>query len=87
MANSLFAGQSRQVFPESTGRVLVNSTIGLFGLIDVASSMGMPKPDEDFGQTLVTGGGDRPYLGTAAAGAVQPARRRRPGARFHAAGL
>jgi phospholipid-binding lipoprotein MlaA len=34
------------------GRVSFNSTIGLVGLIDVASVFGMPKHKEDFGQTL-----------------------------------
>ena len=34
------------------GRVLVNSTVGLLGLIDVASDVGMEKHDEDFGQTF-----------------------------------
>jgi len=33
-------------------RVLFNSTFGIFGLIDIASSMGLEKHDEDFGQTL-----------------------------------
>jgi len=35
-----------------TARVFFNSTIGIFGLIDVASGMDMPKHNEDFGQTL-----------------------------------
>lgn len=35
-----------------TGRFLVNSTIGLLGFFDVARHFGMPKNDEDFGQTL-----------------------------------
>jgi len=34
------------------GRFLVNSTLGLGGLIDWASDMGLEKHDEDFGQTL-----------------------------------
>lgn len=34
------------------GRVLVNSTAGIFGLIDVASDMGLEKHEEDFGQTF-----------------------------------
>lgn len=34
------------------GRVLVNSTVGVFGLIDWASDMGLEKHDEDFGQTF-----------------------------------
>lgn len=44
-------------------RVLVNSTIGLLGLFDVASNMGLEKHDEDFGQTLgYWGVGAGPYL-------------------------
>ena len=40
----------------STGRFLVNSTIGLFGFFDVATRMGIPDSDEDFGQTLAKWG-------------------------------
>ncbi len=62
MANSLLQASPTK-FVQSTGRVLVNSTIGLFGTIDVASSMGMARPDEDFGQTLGHWGvGTGPYL-------------------------
>ncbi|GAA5316065.1 MAG: VacJ family lipoprotein [Candidatus Pelagadaptatus aseana] len=40
-----------------TGRFLINSTIGLVGMFDVAEKMGLPKSDgEDFGQTLVVWG-------------------------------
>ena len=35
-----------------TGRLIINSSIGLFGLIDWASDMGLEKHNEDFGQTL-----------------------------------
>ncbi len=35
-----------------TGRLVINSTLGLFGLIDWASDMGLEKHNEDFGQTL-----------------------------------
>ena len=35
-----------------SGRFVVNSTLGLGGLLDVASEMGLRKSDEDFGQTL-----------------------------------
>jgi len=47
-----------------TGRFLVNSTLGLFGLIDVAQHMGMKKlGGEDFGQTMaVWGVGSGPYV-------------------------
>ncbi len=34
------------------GRFLVNSTIGIAGLFDVASAMGMPKTKEDMGKTI-----------------------------------
>lgn len=34
------------------GRLTWNSTVGLLGFIDVATPMGFPKRDEDFGQTL-----------------------------------
>jgi len=44
-------------------RVLVNSTVGLLGLIDVASGIGFEKRDEDFGQTLgYWGVNTGPYL-------------------------
>jgi phospholipid-binding lipoprotein MlaA len=61
-ANSVLQASPTKFF-QSVGRVLVNSTIGLFGTIDVATSMGMTKPDEDFGQTLGRWGvGTGPYL-------------------------
>jgi ABC-type transporter lipoprotein component MlaA len=34
------------------GRLLVNSTVGIFGLWDVATPLGLEKHYEDFGQTL-----------------------------------
>lgn len=44
-------------------RLLINSTIGIFGLFDVASELGLEKHDEDFGQTLaVWGVADGGYL-------------------------
>jgi phospholipid-binding lipoprotein MlaA len=46
-----------------TGRFLVNTTLGLGGLLDVASHMGLDKNDEDFGQTLAKWGvRSGPYL-------------------------
>ncbi len=35
-----------------SGRFLINSTVGLGGVLDVASSLGLDKNEEDFGQTL-----------------------------------
>lgn len=47
-----------------TGRLLVNTTLGIGGLLDVAQHMNLPADDpEDFGQTLaVWGVGQGPYL-------------------------
>ncbi|MGQ9426679.1 MlaA family lipoprotein [Gilvimarinus sp. F26214L] len=40
-----------------TGRFLINSTLGLAGIFDVARHMNLPKSEgEDFGQTLATWG-------------------------------
>jgi phospholipid-binding lipoprotein MlaA len=45
------------------GRVVVNSVLGVFGLWDVATPMGLEKHNEDFGQTLaVWGVNSGPYL-------------------------
>jgi phospholipid-binding lipoprotein MlaA len=35
-----------------SGRFLLNSTIGVAGVLDVASGLGLEKNEEDFGQTL-----------------------------------
>jgi phospholipid-binding lipoprotein MlaA len=45
------------------GRVITNTGFGLLGLIDVASEAGVPKGNEDFGQTFgVWGIPQGPYL-------------------------
>jgi phospholipid-binding lipoprotein MlaA len=50
-------------FLQSTGRVLINTTVGLFGLVDVATAMEVPRPLQDFGLTLGNWGvGQGPYL-------------------------
>ncbi|MBK55709.1 MAG: hypothetical protein CMC84_00025 [Flavobacteriaceae bacterium] len=60
--NQLLQGEIKYAFND-TGRFLINSTIGLFGLIDVASKMGLERHEEDFGQTLgVWGFGSGPYI-------------------------
>ncbi|MEJ2087987.1 MAG: VacJ family lipoprotein [Gammaproteobacteria bacterium] len=38
------------------GRFVFNSTFGVLGLFDVASRLGLPQHDEDFGQTLAVWG-------------------------------
>ncbi|MCX7204710.1 MAG: VacJ family lipoprotein [Proteobacteria bacterium] len=47
----------------SMGRVAINTTLGMFGLVDWASDMGLKKSDEDIGQALGSWGmGSGPYL-------------------------
>jgi len=54
---------------QALGRFLVNSTIGMAGVFDVASRMKLPEREEDFGQTLASWGWRRsryfelPFLG------------------------
>ena len=61
-ANNLLQGKPGQAASD-IGRFLVNTTVGVFGLIDVATPMGLDKHNEDFGQTLaVWGVGDGPYV-------------------------
>jgi phospholipid-binding lipoprotein MlaA len=44
-------------------RTVVNTTVGIGGLFDVADRWGFPRHREDFGQTLATlGVGEGPYL-------------------------
>ncbi len=60
--NNLLQGNLENAASD-TGRIMFNSTFGLFGLIDVASPMGLDKNNEDFGQTLGAWGVARgPYL-------------------------
>ena len=48
--NGLLQGKTEKA-GNDFGRVLVNSW-GLFGLVDIASDLGIPKGNEDFGQTF-----------------------------------
>jgi phospholipid-binding lipoprotein MlaA len=46
-----------------TARFIINSTFVFFGVFDVASSIGLERHDEDFGQTLgYWGVGSGPYI-------------------------
>ena len=46
-----------------SGRIIVNSTVGIGGILDVATSMGLYRNEEDFGQTLGVWGFDAgPYV-------------------------
>jgi len=59
---STLANQILQFKPEESfttlGRIIVNSTVGLVGLFDIASEMELTTDNEDFGQTMAVWGVD-----------------------------
>ncbi len=61
-ANDVLQGAADRA-TDSLGRFVVNSTLGIGGLVDVAQKVGIPEHDSDFGETLaVYGVGEGPYL-------------------------
>lgn len=62
LANDLLQLKLRDAATDS-GRLIINSSVGFAGIIDVASSVGLSKNEEDFGQTFGRWGvGAGPYL-------------------------
>lgn len=62
LANDLLQLKLRDAATDS-GRLLLNTTVGIGGVIDVASSVGLIKNEEDFGQTFGRWGvGAGPYV-------------------------
>lgn len=62
MVNDALQGKFKYAASD-LGRFLTNSTLGVLGIFDVASRMGLEKRNEDFGQTLaVWGVAEGPYL-------------------------
>jgi phospholipid-binding lipoprotein MlaA len=62
IANDLLQGKLDDFFSDS-GRFVVNSTIGIGGLFDPATGMGLEQRNEDLGQTFgVWGAGEGAYL-------------------------
>ena len=60
--NNLLQGKPGRAI-RNLGRFIVNSTIGVGGLADHATDLGIAPADEDFGQTLASWGvGDGGYL-------------------------
>jgi phospholipid-binding lipoprotein MlaA len=51
IVNDLLQGQVKAFFSD-IGRLVYNTTVGIGGLFDPASSAGLEKHDRDFGQTL-----------------------------------
>jgi len=61
-ANNLLQGKVPEAVGD-IGRVAINTTVGLLGVLDIASDFGLEKHDEDFGQTFGRWGvGDGPYV-------------------------
>jgi len=62
IANDLLQLKFKQATSD-TGRLIINTTLGIFGFFDMATQTGLPKHYEDFGQTLGHWGlGNGPYL-------------------------
>lgn len=62
IVNNVLQGKGQQGL-DSASRFLINSTFGIFGLIDIANEMGIARQDEDFDEALgVLGVGNGPYL-------------------------
>jgi len=51
LVNDLLQGEMERA-QTTLERFIVNSTVGVLGLFDVAADLGLPYHDEDFGQTL-----------------------------------
>jgi phospholipid-binding lipoprotein MlaA len=61
-ANDILQGEPLHAV-QTLGRAIVNTSIGLGGVIDVATPAGIPFHEEDFGETLAIWGVDEgPYL-------------------------
>ncbi|NWH08437.1 MAG: VacJ family lipoprotein [Alphaproteobacteria bacterium] len=61
-ANDLLQGEFDRG-GQTMARFMINTTVGVGGLFDVAEDLGVPQHSEDFGQTLaVWGVGEGPYL-------------------------
>jgi phospholipid-binding lipoprotein MlaA len=77
--NNLLQGKPDRAL-NSLGRFVVNSTIGVGGLADHATDLGLKPTPEDFGQTLARGGRpEQPLSRPAAARSVDGAGRDRDG--------
>ena len=60
--NNVLQGELRKA-GVSTGRFIINSTVGVLGFFDPAASIGLTSENEDFGQTLAVWGVESgPYI-------------------------
>ena len=70
--NNMFQGKVDDGL-DSLARFVLNSTVGLFGTIDVANHIGITKKEEEFGETMGTWGvGTGPFLMLPALGPNDP---------------
>src|SRR5690606_39753929 len=73
LVNNLLQGKFHDASVDLS-RFLMNTTVGLVGMFDVATRMGLQRNDEEFGQTLGAGGVDSgpdvtlPFCGPGAVG-------------------
>lgn len=62
LVSDILQGKFEQAL-EHTGRFIVNTTVGIVGLVDVAEDIGLPDHEEDFGTALAYHGVPAgPYL-------------------------
>ena len=62
LINDLLQFKLVQAFSDG-GRLLINTTVGFLGLMDIATPLGLEKRNEDFGQTLgYWGVGNGPFI-------------------------
>ena len=62
IVNDILQGKGRQAVNDG-GRFAINTTLGLLGLLDLATPLGLPYHTEDYGQTLALWGmPSGPYL-------------------------
>jgi len=62
LLNDVLQGETQRA-GNTLGRFVLNTTLGIGGVMDVATDFGLPAHGEDFGQTLaVWGASEGPYL-------------------------
>jgi phospholipid-binding lipoprotein MlaA len=62
LINDALQGETQR-FGTTLGRFLLNTTLGVGGIVDVAEDLGLPEHSEDFGQTFAVAGVEEgPYL-------------------------
>lgn len=72
LGNDMLEGKSRRA-GDTTMRFLINTTVGVLGIFDVAKGWGYPEHDADFGMTLAAWGANAgPYLYLPVVGPTDP---------------